>query len=86
MADSNPIFSQLSLNSPTIVVELNQKQLQINSYNHNNHGQNVLFGDGHVTFINDRQIEHDDIYTLWEYDKYIGYESPSCEKDKFLAP
>lgn len=86
MADSNPIFAQLPQNSTTIVIELNQKQLKINSFNHNNHGQNVLFGDGHVKFITDRQIDHDDIYTLREYDKYIGNETPSCLDDRFLAP
>jgi prepilin-type processing-associated H-X9-DG protein len=86
MADSNPIFAQLPGNSPSIVVELKQDQLQINSYNHNNRGQNILFGDGHVNFIRDRQIGHDDIYTLQDTDVYQGNETPSCSTDIFLAP
>ena len=86
MADSNPIFAQLPENSQTIVVELRQDQLRINSYNHNNRGQNILFGDGHVNFINDRQIGHDDIYTLQDTDIYQGTETPSCTTDIFLAP
>ncbi len=86
LADGNPIFVKLPQNSQTIVIELRQEQLQINSYNHNNRGQNILFGDGRVEFIKERQVGHDDIYTLQDTDVYQGNETPSCTTDIFLAP
>ena len=87
MADSNPIFEQLPKDySKTIFIELKKEQLNSNSPNHNNCGQNVLFGDGRVEFMEKRLISNDDIFTLQDTDIYKGTETPSCSTDQFLAP
>jgi hypothetical protein len=84
LSDSNPIFDNLPENTLTVV--LKKEQLIINSFNHNNHGQNVLFGDGCVDFMKTRKIGSDDIFTLDEYDIYKGTETSTCSKDQFVAP
>ncbi|MBN1972635.1 MAG: hypothetical protein JW787_03285 [Sedimentisphaerales bacterium] len=87
MADSNPIFEQLPEDqSQTFYIELKKEQLHVNSNNHKNRGQNVLFGDGRVEFLKTRQISTDDLFTLQDTDVYKGNEIPSCSTDQFLAP
>jgi len=56
------------------------------SINHYGSGQNVLFVDNSVEFNRDRMHSGDDIYTVRGTESYTGYESPSDEKDTFLAP
>jgi hypothetical protein len=87
MADWNPLFEGLPEDfSKPFIVRLNKKLLSLNSINHNRRGQNVLFGDGRVEFLNTRLIGTDDIFTLQDTDVYQGCEAPSCETDFFLAP
>jgi hypothetical protein len=92
MADSNPIFENLPEKLfGEIKLRLNNKLLSINSFNHNGHGQNVLFGDSSVKFIKTRSIgiTNDDIFTLQDMGRGFevkGCEVPSCETDAFLAP
>ena len=89
MADMNPLFEKLPEDySKQFQLQLNRTLLTLNSMNHNRRGQNVLFGDGHITFLKKRFIEttDDDIYTLQDTDVYQGCEVPSCETDFFLAP
>ncbi len=90
MADSNPIFDGLGAESSTeLKIRLDDKLLVINSGNHNRRGQNVLFGDGSVKFIEGRYISDDDIFTLQQMQpgfEVKGCELPSCESDNFLAP
>ncbi len=88
MADWNPLFEQLPDFSRQLKLQLNRKLLTLNSINHNRHGQNVMFGDGHVRFLKTRfiGIAKDDIFTLQDTDVYQGCEVPSCETDFFLAP
>ncbi|MBN2588562.1 MAG: hypothetical protein JXA96_01770 [Sedimentisphaerales bacterium] len=89
MSDRNPIFETLPADySVTITIELKKELLHANSSNHNNRGQNILFGDGRVEFTKTRQIGsiHDDLFTLQDTDVYQGNEIPSCTTDIFLAP
>ncbi|MBN1805776.1 MAG: hypothetical protein JW837_11030 [Sedimentisphaerales bacterium] len=89
MADTNPLFENLPEDfSKQFRLQLDRTMLALNSSNHNRRGQNVLFGDGHVKFLNKRfiDISEDDIYTLRDTDVYQGCEVPSCETDFFLAP
>ena len=92
MADLNPIFENLPEKSGwEIKLRLNDKLLTINSTNHRGQGQNILFGDGAVTFVKIRHIgaAADDIFTLQEMSRGCevrGDEMPSCETDIILAP
>ncbi len=88
-ADSNPLFESLPDDySKPLKLEPNIDSLILNSTNHNNRGQNVLYCDGSTEFVKSRQIgtSADDIYTLQDTDTYKGVEVPSCETDAFLAP
>ncbi len=89
MADSNPLFEKLPQNfSNPLNLKLNKSMLTINSLNHNRDGQNVMFRDGGVDFVERRNIglSQDDIFTLQNTETYQGVEVPSCEADAFLAP
>jgi prepilin-type processing-associated H-X9-DG protein len=87
--DSNPLFEQLPNDySKSLNIEPNIDSLTLNSLDHKNRGQNVLFYDGSAEFTKSRQIgpSADDIYTLQDTDTYKGVEVPSRETDAFLAP
>ncbi len=89
MADSNPIFEKLPQNfASSLKLKIDKSLLNINSINHNRRGQNVMFRDGSVDFIEKRKvgISQDDIFTLQNTDSYKGVEVPSCDTDAFLAP
>ncbi len=88
MSDLSPLFEKLPNFDSTLRVHLDKELLTVNSSNHNNRGQNVLFGDGRVEFHKTRRTgdAHDDIFTLQDTDIYQGVEVPSCETDFFLAP
>lgn len=92
ISDANPIFD--SIENPTadtsgeLRLQLNDRLLRINSHNHKGRGQNVLFGDGSVSFTG-RQVGNDDIFTLQQMRpgfEVKGCELPSCVDDNFLAP
>jgi prepilin-type processing-associated H-X9-DG protein len=88
-ADSNPLFESLPDDySKPLKLEPNIDSLILNSINHNNRGQNVLFCDGSTEFVKSRQMgtSKDDIFTLQDTDTYKGVEVPSRETDAFLAP
>jgi len=88
MADRNPLFETLPEFTKPLSLRLNKSLLTLNSINHSRRGQNVLFGDGRVEFLETRHIgiSEDDIYTLQDTDIYKGCEVPSNETDFFLAP
>jgi hypothetical protein len=89
IADLNPIFEKLPQNySGSFKLKLNKDLLTLNSTNHGRRGQNVLFCDGVVKFVEVRRIgiAADDIFTLQDTDIYQGIEVPSRETDAFLAP
>jgi len=89
MADLNPLFENLPGDyAGQFRLRLSRELRQINSSNHNHHGQNVLFGDGAVQFEKTRRLGAgaDDIFTLQNTPVYSGCEVPSCESDVFLAP
>lgn len=89
MADLNPLFERIPEDfNGQLQLKLDRNLITINSNNHRQRGQNVLFGDGHVEFIKTRfvGISEDDIFTLQDTDVYQGSEIPSCETDFFLAP
>lgn len=89
VADLNPIFEKLPADySQAFYRQLNKELLTTNSKNHNRKGQNIMFTDGSVVFVNRRNIgvSADDIFTLRDKDAYHGFEVPECEADTFLAP
>ena len=87
MADWNPLFEELPSDfDKPLQLQLTREMLSRNSLNHKRHGQNILFGDGGVSFLKTRLIGTDDIFTLQNTDVYQGCELPSCETDFFLAP
>lgn len=64
----------------------------INSPNHNGSGQNILYGDGHVEFVQHPfvGVDKDNVYTYGKSGETSGGEgiigSPSNEKDSILLP
>ena len=91
MADLNPLFERERLPvdySKALKIELSRELQRLMSGNHKRRGQNILFGDGSVKFIRERNvgIPHDDIFLLRDITIYRGTEMPSCEMDTFLAP
>lgn len=86
MADRNPLFERVQEGAFT--VQLNDELCRRNSINHNRRGQNVLFSDGHASFLKTRDtgIPRDDIFTVQNLVEYGGDERPTCQKDYFLAP
>jgi hypothetical protein len=98
MADNNPMCDILYERVPTdytrgfkFNVRLDENLLSINSRNHGGQGQNILTGNGAVTFITSRTLgaNHDDIYALNDMRQGLelsGCELPSCATDTFLAP
>ena len=89
MADLNPLFETLPNNSTSLLnIRLNKELLTSNSANHNRRGQNVLFGNGSVSFIKDRKVDisNDDIFTLKNTNYYQGTEVPDGDSDSFLVP
>jgi hypothetical protein len=87
MADWNPLFEELPRDfDKPLQLQLTREMLSRNSLNHKRRGQNILFGDGGVSFLKTRLIGTDDIFTLQDTDIYEGCELPSCETDFFLAP
>jgi prepilin-type processing-associated H-X9-DG protein len=89
VADANPLFESLPDDySKQLKLEPGIDSLLVNSVNHNNRGQNVLFCDGSSEFLKSRQIgiSEDDIFTLQDTATYKGVEVPARETDDFLAP
>jgi anti-sigma-K factor RskA len=89
ISDMNPLFENLPTDfGRPLELKLNDKLLKINSNNHRGKGQNLLFSDGSVQFVNTRQvgINNDDIFTLRGTHIYKGCEVPSCDEDEFMAP
>lgn len=93
VADMNPIFQQIPF-QPSIYqqlneferVQLNEQLRQMLSPNHRRKGQNSLFCDGSVEFIQTRVYNNDDIFTIQGVDTYTGKETPFNPDDIFLVP
>lgn len=87
-ADSNPLFEESTMDKYTFFksFKLDDQLRNARSINHFGRGQNVLFVDNSVQFNKDRMLHGDDIYTVKGADRYTGNESPSDDKDVFLAP
>lgn len=92
MADNNPLCERLPEDySKGFQVCLDGEIMKANSRNHGGQGQNLLAGDGAVTFATSRYYgpEKDDIYTLESMSQGVeisGCEVPACSSDIFLAP
>lgn len=87
-ADSNPLFEESTMDKYSFFksFKLDDQLRNARSINHYGSGQNVLFVDNSVKFNRDRMQAGDDIYTVKGEESYTGYESPSDDKDVFLAP
>jgi prepilin-type processing-associated H-X9-DG protein len=59
-----------------------------NSENHEREGQNVLFGDGHVTYVPNPfcGVSQDNIYTAQNVAKPTQFASPANASDSILLP
>lgn len=89
ISDVNPLFENLPADyDQPFKLQIDERLLNQNSTNHSRKGQNVLFSDGSVQFVNKRQvgINNDDIFTLRGTSVYKGTEVPTCDTDEFLAP
>jgi len=97
MADLNPVFETIFEIFPKgdcneFSLKMREELLKMNSRNHNRRGQNVMFGDGRVSFKKRRVIAdpisafEDDIFTVKGKRHYRGCEVPSSDSDTFLAP
>ncbi len=93
MSDLNPVFEKMFNafqtspgHHPKMV--LGDKMLKLNSFNHNNRGQNIILGSGAVKFVRTRNVgpAADDIFTLKDKTTYTGTEIPYSDDDIFLAP
>lgn len=92
-ADMNPLFQQIPF-QPSIYhqfneferVQLNEQLRRMLSPNHRRKGQNSLFCDGSVEFIQTRFYNQDDIFTIEGVDTYTGKETPFTPDDIFLVP
>jgi prepilin-type processing-associated H-X9-DG protein len=86
MADRNPGLTGGKENVTTVKVDSPPATMKLaNTLNHEQDGQNVLFGDGHVEYCNTPfvGIEKDNIYTS----KTGGIaESPADKDDSVLLP
>jgi hypothetical protein len=89
ISDMNPLFESLPTDfGAPLRIQLNDRLMKLNSSNHQGRGQNILFTDGSVQFVNTRRIgvANDDIFTLRGTQLYQGCEVPTCDTDDFLAP
>jgi anti-sigma-K factor RskA len=89
ISDMNPLFENLPTDfGRPLELKLDEKLLKVNSNNHQRKGQNLLFSDGSVQYVNTRRVgvNDDDIFTLRGTDVYKGCEVPSCDEDEFMAP
>lgn len=94
MADTNPVFEGCAdeqdcyMRKEFKLVTLGDKLLRANSKNHRGKGQNILFSDGSIIFIEKRTIEgsSDDIFTIKDKQTYRGVEVPVSPADIFLVP
>ena len=92
-SDMNPLFHKIPSQASMCqklnefdCVQLNEQLRQMMSMNHRNKGQNSLFCDGSVDFVQTRIVNGDDFFTVQGVDAYIGKESPCNPDDIFLAP
>ena len=88
IADMNPLFEELPENFDRLGLPLSKELESLNSANHGQKGQNVLFCDGSAEFVRSRLVGegNDDIFTLQNITLYQGSEIPTCESDAFVAP
>lgn len=92
-SDLNPVFEKIpcqqniyhKLNEFEKVL-LNEQLRQMMSGNHACQGQNLLYTDGSVEFLDTRVVNGDDIFTVNGVDCYTGREIPADDRDTFLAP
>jgi len=92
-SDMNPVFKRIRSQKNVYQqmdefdkLKLNEQLRKSLSDNHAGRGQNILYGDGSVIYIQRRIIDGDDIFTVRGVDVYTGRETPSEVKDTFLAP
>jgi hypothetical protein len=89
ISDVNPVFENLPSDFlKELNIQLNNDQMKANSINHRGKGQNVLFSDGHISFVQSRSVDttNDDIFTVQNETTYHGNETPASNADAFLAP
>ena len=72
MSDKNPIFIDFDRDKGVDLVD-NAVLRESNSPNHRGRGQNVLYRDGSVRFIQHRRLgpNRDDIYTIQRTVRYL---------------
>jgi prepilin-type processing-associated H-X9-DG protein len=81
---SDPGFYQQMTDFEKVL--LNEQLKEMMSQNHRGRGQNVLYCDGSVEYIQERIVNGDDIFTVNGVNAYTGRETPTDQNDTFLAP
>jgi len=91
--DLNPVFQKVRCDRTIFQkmdeftkLQLNEQLRQSMSANHRGRGQNLLYGDGSVKYVQSRIVNGDDIFTISGVDVYTGRETPAGSDDTFLAP
>ena len=92
-SDLNPVFQKIRCDRSIFQkmdefakLELDAQLKQSLSANHRGRGQNLLYGDGSVSYVQSRVVNGDDIFTVSGVDIYTGREVPTGKDDVFLAP
>ena len=92
-SDMNPVFQKVRCDKTVAqgadefaMLQLNEDLKKSLSPSHGGKGQNLLHGDGSVTYTRSRIVNGDDIFTLEGVDSYIGREVPKVDNDTFLVP
>ena len=82
LADQSPVFDEGRTQSPA------QPNEKANSHNHGQTGQNVLYLDMHVAWVQtpDAGVMGDNIYLAKGVKTYRGDEAPTGPTDTFLLP
>lgn len=92
LTDRNPLFEDFPSDfSASPSIPLRQELMTMNSRNHKQRGQSVLFSDGSVMFTKSRRtsFSDDDIFTLQGMScgsKLCGCERPASDSDTFVGP
>lgn len=92
MSDLNPVFESVFAQPAAYdkddfgKIFVSDLLLEMMSTSHAGKGQNVLLRNGSISFIKERIVDGDDIFTIKDTEFYSGKEAPCDNDDIFLIP